>query len=125
MTSAGPIAAQLLDYTNVAASSLVTAGASDANTASHTAPAIAVTDAGSWVVSFWSDKSSSTTAWTLPGGVTQRDQTIGSGGGHVAAALADSNGPVATGTNPARTATVGPTASGKGATISVVLVPSS
>ena len=125
VTSAGPIAAQLLDYANVATSPLVTAGAADANTASHTAPAVAVADGGSWVVSFWSDKSSTTTTWTLPAGVTQRDQTIGTGGGHVTAALADSSGPVATGTYPARTATVGATASGKAAMISLVLVPSS
>ena len=125
VTSAGPIAAQLLDYTNVDVTSLVTAGASDANTASHSAPAVAVGTAGSWVVSFWSDKSSSTTAWTLPAAVTGRDQTIGTGSGRLTAALGDSDGPVATGTYPAQTATVGATASGKGATISVVLVPSS
>ena len=125
VTSAGPIAAQLLDYANVDGSTPVTTGASDANTASHTAPEIAVGTAGSWVVSFWSDKSSTTTAWSLPVGVIQRDQTVGTGGGHVAAALADSNGPVAPGTYPAQTASVGATPSGKGATISVVLVPAS
>ena len=84
---------------------------------------MAVANAGSWVVSFWSDKSSSTTAWTLPSGVTQRDQTIGTGGGRVTAAIADSNGSVPTGTYPAQTATVGTTASGKGAMISLVLSP--
>ncbi len=121
VTSAGPIAIQLVDYSHVGSSALVTAGASDSSTASHTAPAVTVTNGGSWVVSFWSDKSSSTTTWTLPSGVTQRDQTIGTGGGHVTAAIADSNASVASGTYPAQTATVGATASGKGAMISLVL----
>jgi len=123
VTSAGPIAIQLVDYSNVGSSALVTAGAADSSTASHTAPAVNVANGGSWVVSFWSDKSSSTTAWTLPGDVTQRDQTIGTGGGRVTAAIADSNTTVASGTYPAQTATVGATASGKGAMISLVLSP--
>ena len=125
VTSAGPIAIQLVDYSNVGSAALVTAGASDSSTASHIAPAVTVANGGSWVVSFWSDKSSSTTAWTLPGDVTQRDQTIGTGGGRVTAAIADSNTTVASGTYPAQTATVGATASGKGAMISLVLAPQS
>jgi hypothetical protein len=123
VSSAGPIAMQLVDYSSVGPSTPVTAGAGDTNVTSHTAPAVAVANAGSWVVSFWSDKSSSTTAWTLPSGVTQRDQTIGTGGGRVTAAIADSNGAVSTGTYPAQTASVGATASGKGAMISLVLSP--
>jgi len=123
VASAGPVAIQLVDYSHVGSSALVTAGASDASTVSHTAPAVTVAHGGSWVVSFWSDKSSSTTTWTLPSGVTQRDQTIGMGGGHVTAAIADSNTGVASGTYPAQTATVGTTASGKGAMISLVLSP--
>jgi hypothetical protein len=121
VTSAGPVAIQLVDYSNVGSAALVTAGASDSSTASHTAPAIAVANGGSWVVSFWSDKSSSTTAWTLPGDVTQRDHVIGTGGGHLAAAIADSAMGQSSGTYPAQTASVGATASGKGATISLVL----
>jgi Malectin domain/PKD domain len=121
VTSAGPIAIQLVDYSNVGSAALVTAGAADSSTASHTAPAITVANGGSWVVSFWSDKSSSTTAWTLPGDVTQRDQTIGTGGGRVTAAIADSGTGVASGSYPAQTASVGATASGKGAMISLVL----
>ena len=125
VASAGPIAIQLVDYTNVGASAPVTAGASDSNTATHAAPAVAVANGGSWVVSFWSDKSSSTTAWSLPGTVVQRDQTIGTGGGRVTAAIADSNTGEATGIYPAQTASVGATASGKGVMISLVLSPQS
>ena len=123
VTSAGPIAIQLVDYSNVSSSTPVTAGASDSSVSSHTAPAVAVANGGSWVVSFWSDKSSSTTAWALPGGVIQRDQTIGTGGGRVTVAIADSGGGVPSGTYPAQTASVGVTASGKGAMISLVLAP--
>ena len=125
VSTAGPIAAQLVDYSGVGAATPVTAGASDASTATHVAPPVAVTTAGSWVVSFWSDKSSSTTAWTLPATATGRDQVIGTGGTRVTAALGDSNATVATGTYPAQTASVGATASGKGAMLSLVLVPHS
>jgi PKD repeat protein len=125
VTSAGPIAVQLADYANAGSQAPVTAVTADSNVTSHTAPAVAVASGGSWVVSFWSDKSSTTTAWTLPGGVTQRDQDIGTGGGHVTAAIADSNGAVATGTYPPQSASVGGTASGKGAMISLVLAPPS
>ena len=124
VTSAGPITAQLLDYTNVASAAPVTAGAADVSAATHTTPAIGVTAAGSWVVSFWSDKSSTTSAWTLPSGVTQRDQAIGTGPGRVTAALGDTNGPVATGTYPTQSASVGATPSGRAAMISLVLTPS-
>ena len=123
VTSAGPIAIQLVDYSHVGSSAPVTAGASDTNTTSHTAPAVTVANGGSWVVSFWSDKSSSTTGWTLPSGVTLRDQAIGTGGGHVTGVIADSNTGLASGTYPAQTASVGTTASGKGAMISLVLSP--
>ena len=125
VASAGPITAQLVDYANVSTAAPVTAVSADANATSHNTPPIGVAGAGSWVVSFWSDKSSTTTAWTLPSGVTQRDQAIGSGSARVTAALADTNGPVVTGTYPAQSASVGATASGRGAMISLVLAPSS
>ena len=114
------VALQLLDYRNVDAAHITAAGAADAGTATHVAPAITVSASGSYVVSFWSDKSSSTTGWTLPGGVTQRDVTIGTGGGRVTAAVGDNA--AGTGTYPAQTATVN-AASGKGAMITLVLPP--
>ena len=124
VTSAGPLAAQLVDYTGLTATPPVTAGASDSSTATHIAPVVQVATAGSWVVSFWSDKSSSTTGWTTPAGTTQRDLVLGSGGGRVTAVLADSAAAVVIGTYPTQTATVND-ASGKGAMISLVLVPTS
>ncbi len=52
---------------------------------------------GEWIVSFWADKSATTTDLAPPAGVTERRSFIGTGAGHVADLLADSNGPVAAG----------------------------
>ena len=125
VTSAGPLAAELVDYTGLTATPPVTAGSADSSTASHVAPAVTVATAGSWVVSFWSDKSSSTTAWTPPSTATLRDQVYGTGGGRVTALIADSNAAMAPGTYPTQTATVVTGASGKAAMVSLVLVPTS
>ena len=123
VTFAGPLAAQLVDYSGVTTSVPVTTGSSDSSTATHAAPAVQVANPGSWVVSFWSDKSSTTANWTLPAVSTLRDQVIGAGSTHVTAVLGDSNAVVPTGTYAARSASVGSVASGKGAMVSLVLVP--
>ena len=114
------VALQLLDYGDVDTAAITAVGASDASTATHVAPATTVSQSGSYVVSFWSDKSSTTTGWSLPAAVTQRDVIIGTGGGRVTAAVADSA--AGTGAYPTRTATVN-AASGKGAMLSLVLSP--
>lgn len=124
VATSGTISAQLADYT-AGPAPFVTAGGSDSNRTSHVTPKVQVNVDGSWVVSFWSDKSSSTTGWALPATVTGRDQVIGIGGGHISAALADSGAPVATGTYPAQSAISATVASGKGAMISLVLVSGS
>ena len=49
---------------------------------------------GSWVVSYWSDKSASTTAWTPDGSVTTRGTGCGTGSARICSALADSNAKV-------------------------------
>ncbi len=122
LSASSAAAIQLVDYTGVGSSAIGVTDASDTSTASHTAPPGPVATSGSWVVSFWADRSSTTTAWNLPGGVTQRDVTIGTGGGRVTGVVGDSNSPVATGTYPAQTATVN-AASGKGAMFTLVLPP--
>jgi PKD repeat protein len=123
VSSSGPIAAELVDYANVASGTPVTNGAADSNRTTHTAPFVPVTVGGSWVVNFWTDKSSSTTSWTLPNGLTQRDQVVGAGSGHLTGVVADNAGPLGSGSYPAQTASVGTTASGKAAMISLVLAP--
>lgn len=53
---------------------------------------------GDWVLSWWMDKSATTTDITPPGGVTERRLFVGTGAGHVTVLLGDSGGPVAAGT---------------------------
>ncbi len=60
--------------------------------------------AGSTVVSFWADKTSTTTTWTPPAGVTVRHAFAGSGPGHVSELLADA---VATADGPTPELTAG------------------
>lgn len=67
------------------------------STAAHTTPGVTAVDGDDWLVSVWADKSSATTGWTLPGGVTQRATATGSGSGRISAVLGDSNGPVPSG----------------------------
>jgi hypothetical protein len=64
--------------------------------------------AGSLAVSFWTDKSTTTTAWTAPPAVTKRTDAYGSGGGAVSALLADS-GSAVTGSYGGQTATTNAT----------------
>ncbi|TQM67557.1 beta-propeller uncharacterized protein DUF5122 [Actinomadura hallensis] len=71
----------------------------------HTSPNAQVEQGGSWAVTYWGDKSSSTTEWTAPAGVTTRGTGVGSGGGRISALVADSGGAVATGAYGGKTAT--------------------
>ena len=57
------------------------------------------------VVSYWADKSSATTGWTLPAGQTQRSISLGTGPGRITSVASDLNAAAATGASPARTAT--------------------
>ncbi|GAB3560771.1 hypothetical protein GCM10027344_14110 [Spelaeicoccus albus] len=94
-------------YSGVDASKLdgqAVAHAGDSSTTDHTTPALDAA-AGDWVVSYWADKSGSTTAWTAPAGVKQRDTAAGTGGGHYAILAADSGGPVLDGAQGGLTAT--------------------
>ena len=75
------------------------------STANHKAPDTTVTDAGSWVVSYWADKSGTTAAWTAPRGTTTRHTYAGTGAGHVSELLTDSGGPVPVGAWTGLTAT--------------------
>jgi PKD repeat protein len=70
----------------------------------HTTPALEA-DADDWAVSYWADKSSSTTAFALPGGVSQRQALCSLNAGRVCSVLADSGAGVPTGTYGGLTAT--------------------
>ncbi len=68
------------------------------STDQHRTPEVSVPTAGSWVVSYWADKSSATSTWAPPQGQTARHLYAGAGAGHVSELLTDSAGPVPTGT---------------------------
>lgn len=46
------------------------------NAFDHTTPDVTVPDSGDWVLSYWSDKTSSTTSWTPPAGQTVRAEPV-------------------------------------------------
>lgn len=60
-----------------------------ATTSSRRTPTVTAS-AGDWVVSYWADKSSTTTAWTPLGSVTTRRTACGADGGRICSVLADS-----------------------------------
>ena len=70
------------------------ASASDAGTASHRSPTLTGLSSGTMAVTFWTDKSTGTTAWTAPASVVKRSAVFGTGGGAVSAMLADSGSAV-------------------------------
>jgi hypothetical protein len=84
---------QLSDYSNAALPVEASQSATSTGT-SHVTPPLGGLNAGSWVVSYWTDKSSTTTDWTPPAGVTQRSEIVGAGAGADGGLLADSGGPV-------------------------------
>ncbi|MEJ5947066.1 hypothetical protein WDZ17_17385, partial [Pseudokineococcus basanitobsidens] len=99
-----------------------TLAAETTNRAAHTTPAATVTTAGSWIASYWADKTSATTDWTSPAGTTDRAETIGTASGRITSLLVDTNAPVPTGTRPGLTATA-TSASLKATTLTLVLRP--
>ncbi|HZJ04278.1 MAG TPA: PKD domain-containing protein, partial [Nocardioidaceae bacterium] len=104
-------------YRGVNATQVTATPNTDSNTNSHTTPAVTV-PAGSWLASFWADKSSNTN-WSTPGSVTRRADAYTSGGGSVTEAVADSNGP-RTGSVSGTTATTSST-SARGVNWSILL----
>jgi PKD repeat protein len=80
----------LVTYRGVAAAGVrAYAARADAFTASHVTPGLATPVSGDWVVSYWADKSSTTTAWTPPSGQTVRSTAYGSGTGFIGALITD------------------------------------
>jgi hypothetical protein len=106
------------DYRHAAAG-LVETSASTTSTTVHSTPVLTGLTAGSLVVSYWTDKSTTTTAWTPPAGVTKRADVYGTGSGADSALVADSGGPVS-GSYPSQTATNNAT-SGSSAQWSIAL----
>jgi hypothetical protein len=118
------VVVQLMAYGGTSATDPVAAVAVRSDTSfstSHTSPTVTVADSGSWLVSYWADKSSSTTSWTPPATVTERSDGYGTGSGYVSALVGDTAGPVPTGPAAGLVATTN--ASSLAASVSVVLRP--
>jgi hypothetical protein len=90
-------------------------------TAAHRAPAATVATAGSTVVGYWVDKTSTAHGWTLPSSLTPRAATAGSGTAMLTSASGDAAA-VAAGTWSDTTATSGVKAA-KAVAWTVVLPP--
>lgn len=93
----------VLDYSGVAATAAVATATDLQVTARHTTPGLAISS-GARVLTLWSDKSSSTTAWSAPTTVVPRANPIGTGGGRITSLVADSGGPYAESSYPERVA---------------------
>ena len=115
---------QVVAYSGTSATPFATvAGAAETvSRPEHTTPAVSVSQNGSLVVSYWSDKSSATTGWTLPGSVIQRGQTVGTAAGRITSVLADSGSGVPAGPAGGLTATAN-SANINSVTWTVVLSP--
>ena len=116
---------ELLAYTGTDPSDPVESFAKSADgltQATHTSPTASVPLPGSWAVTYWTDKSSSTTAWTAPSGTTVRETSIGTGSGRMSSLAVDAGGPVATGSYGGLTATTDQ-ASAKAESWTFILAP--
>ncbi len=87
----------------------------------HQTPTVNAPDGTSWLVSFWSDKGSTTTGWTGPATQTQRSEGTATGTSHTSSLLTDSNGRVPSGVQGGLNATADPSSSAQGLTMSVLL----
>jgi PKD repeat protein len=110
-------------YTGVdGAASLPFASAIDTgNHAARQTPAVSVPD-GAWVISYWADKSATTTSWTPPATVTARQQACGADAGRICSLFADSGHSLSAGSYPGVTASTN-APSAKATTWSIVLPP--
>jgi hypothetical protein len=83
------VSTTLLAYAGAAPVTTAAVNVATTSSALHTTPPITVATAGSQVVSYWVDKTSGNTGWTIPGEVTPRSTSVGSGGGRITAAAGD------------------------------------
>lgn len=115
----------LLAYDGTAANPVASfaSAAETVNRTTHTTPGVTVGTAGSWVVSYWADKSASTsTGWTTPSGQTRRSIALGTGGGRITSLATDRNAASPVGASAGVTATAA-ASTAKATMWSVVLQP--
>jgi len=125
LSTTAKVSLQILAYSGSTAANPVSAATSAAETvtqAAHTTPPVSVPTNGSYVLSYWADKSTDTTSWTVPTGVTSRVTTVGTSSGHISAVAADPGQGSAAGVAGGLTATAD-SANGKAVMWSIVLAP--
>ena len=91
--------------------------------AAHTSPAVTSTSTTDWLVTYWADRSNTTTGFTappLPTTVRRAGLASDTGSAHAIGLLADSNGPVTEGAQGELTATANGDSS-RGASFSILL----
>jgi PKD repeat protein len=100
-----------LAYRGTAAAGPVAVQAGVAETASTTAHVTpqATSTSSAWVLSYWADNTSASTAWTAPAGQTVRSTSFGTGGGRITSLATDSGAPVDIGVQGGLTATANAT----------------
>ena len=126
-TTTAKIDLRLAAYSGTSLSSPILSLAKDVDmtaSAAHTTPPTTVSVAGSWVLSYWADKSDATTAWTAPAGQTVRSTGTGTGGAHITGLLSDSGTAAAGGPAGGLTATTD-AAGNKAVMITIVLAQAS
>jgi PKD repeat protein len=111
----------LLAYTGAEAPSVVRSSVQGVSGVNLTSPSAPITGAETLVLSYWADKTSANTGWSLPGSVTRRANSVGSGSGRITATAADAVADI--GTWPGATAT-STAASTKGIAWTIALPPS-
>ena len=117
----GKVDAKIVAYR--AAGPVVTAAAAvAAATVSHVAPSVQISPPGSWLVSYFADRSSAVTTITPQASVSARDVKYGTGSAKIDALLGDSAGSLAVGASGTRTATTD-AKSIRDVTVSLVLPP--
>ena len=129
-TAGSTVTAPLDGYSKTAITLVAYAGATPPLTASSsilsgssanlTTPDTTIDDADSIVLSYWANKTSGNTGWTLPGSVTSRATSIGSGGGRITAAIGDTVAPAGDWTGTTATSSV---SASKGVAWTIVLPP--
>ena len=113
----------LAAYRGVASTNGIAAFANTVSSGTaHPSPTVTA-PANGWLVQVWTDKSSGTTLWTPPAGVTVRGTSFGSANGRTSALLADSGGPVAAGPQGGGVATTD-ASSGRAIAWTLALTPS-
>ncbi len=82
----------LVAYSGATAARPISASASRAdsvNSVQHQSPGLTLPDSSSVVLSYWVDRSSATTSWTVPSGQVKRAQNVGSGSGRLTSVASD------------------------------------